>query len=309
MQRTWRLLPARCRALDGSGSLAAGWSGFRFGGLGAMSEQPVPCAPGSALRHSAVEQRDFARSMDSLEEIFAFVQAALDARGVGAADAYAIAMTIEELFTNMVKYNAAGSGSIGLQIESGADAVTCRLTDPDSDRFDVTGAPDVDIDQPVGKRRPGGLGIHLVRRLVDAIDYDYAGRCSRISFRRTLTGSAAGRSDEPGLICHPPADPGERPMFEIGYGDDGVIALTGRFDAAQCEKAQKFLDGAGGPRVFDLGGLEYISSAGLGILLKAHKQLLASGAKLRLVNVNRHIHDIFRFSGFDRVFDVERAGN
>ena len=95
-------------------------------------------------------------------------------------------------------------------------------------------------------------------------------------------------------------------MFEIGYGDDGVIALTGRLDAAQCNKAQEFLDAAGAPRVFDFRGLEYISSAGLGVLLKAHKRLLASGGRLRLVNVNNHIYDIFRFSGFDKVFDVAR---
>lgn len=97
-------------------------------------------------------------------------------------------------------------------------------------------------------------------------------------------------------------------MFEIGYGDDGVIVLSGRFDAAQCDKAQAFLDAAGTPRVFDFRDLEYISSAGLGLLLRAHKRLLASGGKLRLTNVNNHIHDIFRFSGFDKVFDVERAG-
>jgi anti-sigma B factor antagonist len=97
-------------------------------------------------------------------------------------------------------------------------------------------------------------------------------------------------------------------MFEIGYGDDGVIAFSGRFDAAQCDKAQRFLDAAGEPREFDFGKLEYISSAGLGVLLKAHKRLLASGARLRLINTNNLIYDIFRFSGFDKVFDVERAG-
>ncbi|HSE13843.1 MAG TPA: STAS domain-containing protein [Rudaea sp.] len=95
-------------------------------------------------------------------------------------------------------------------------------------------------------------------------------------------------------------------MFEIGYGDDGVIALSGRFDAAQCDKAQGFIDAAGMPLVFDFRGLEYISSAGLGVLLRAHKRLLASGARLRLINVNNHIYDIFRFSGFDKVFDVVR---
>ena len=96
-------------------------------------------------------------------------------------------------------------------------------------------------------------------------------------------------------------------MFEIGYGPDGTIAFSGRLDAAQCAKAEQFITAADGARAFDFRGLEYISSAGLGVLLKAHKRLLAAGARLRLVNVNSHIYDIFRFSGFDQVFDVERA--
>ena len=137
------------------------------------------------------ERRDFARSFDALEAVFAFVQALLGEHGVNEADAYAIQMTIEEFFTNMVKYNAAGSGRLAVELECGADTVTCRLTDPDSDRFDPTQAPDAKIDLPVEQRRPGGLGIHLVRRMVDAIEYDYAGRRSRITFHKRLDGVPA----------------------------------------------------------------------------------------------------------------------
>lgn len=95
-------------------------------------------------------------------------------------------------------------------------------------------------------------------------------------------------------------------MFEIGYGDGHVVVLKGRLDAAQCEKAQQFLETTDATTL-DFRGLEYISSAGLGVLLALHKRALASGGRLRLVNVNRHIYDIFRFSGFDHVFEVEQA--
>jgi len=265
------------------------------------------------------EQREFRRDIAALDEVFAYVRPLLQTSAIGEADAYAVLMAIEELFTNMVKYNPAGSGQLGLEVECSPVQVTCRLTDPDSDRFDMTSAPDADIHQPVEQRRPGGLGIHLVRRMVDSLDYDYRGRCSRVSFSRILGSSAtgenralfdtqAGQLDEPALICHPHATKRETSMFEIGYGSDGVIAVSGRFDAAQCDKAQRFLDTADAPATFDFAALEYISSAGLGVLLKVHKRLLASGGRLRLVNVNKNIYDIFRFSGFDQVFDVARAG-
>jgi anti-sigma B factor antagonist len=61
------------------------------------------------------------------------------------------------------------------------------------------------------------------------------------------------------------------------------------------------------PGVVDLAGLEYVSSAGLGVLLKTQKRVMASGRGLRLVNVNHHIHDIFRYAGFDRIFEVVKA--
>ena len=57
----------------------------------------------------------------------------------------------------------------------------------------------------------------------------------------------------------------------------------------------------------DCSGLEYISSAGLGVLLKTQKRLLASSGKLRLAGVNRHLQDIFQYSGFDQIFEIEPA--
>ena len=94
-------------------------------------------------------------------------------------------------------------------------------------------------------------------------------------------------------------------MFEIEYGDNGDVMCRGRLDAAQCEKALGFMDGLEGACTLDFTDLEYISSAGLGILLKTQKRLAASGPGLRIINVNNHIFDVFRYSGFHAIFDIE----
>lgn len=96
-------------------------------------------------------------------------------------------------------------------------------------------------------------------------------------------------------------------MLEIAVKDDGSIQISGRLDASQVDRAEEVLDGLAGQQVLDCAGLEYISSAGLGVLLKAQKRLMAQGGGLRLVRVNHHIHDIFRYSGFDQIFEIEAA--
>jgi anti-anti-sigma factor len=94
-------------------------------------------------------------------------------------------------------------------------------------------------------------------------------------------------------------------MLDIDFGDGGNVVVAGRLDAANAERAQEFLDQLPGPCIVDMAELEYISSAGLGVLLKTHKRLMAVEGGLKLVNVNKNIIDVFRYSGFDRLFEIE----
>ena len=94
-------------------------------------------------------------------------------------------------------------------------------------------------------------------------------------------------------------------MLEIKDGENQEIVLIGRFDAVQAESAKKVFLSLDRGRVVDFSGLEYISSAGLGVLLAAQKRLSERGEGLRLVKVNPHIRDIFRFSGFDQIFEID----
>jgi len=94
-------------------------------------------------------------------------------------------------------------------------------------------------------------------------------------------------------------------MFEIKFADSGEVVCRGRLDAAQSDKAEAFLQSLGASSTLDFEQLEYISSAGLAILLKTQKRLSASGGALRIVNVNKHIYDIFRYSGFNAIFEIE----
>jgi anti-sigma regulatory factor (Ser/Thr protein kinase) len=93
---------------------------------------------------------------------------------------------MEELFTNMVKYNPGNSNDILLGVDKIDSNVTISLTDFDVDPFDVTEERDVDIESPLTERKVGGLGLHLIKKMVDSIEYDYSDRQSKITFTKGI---------------------------------------------------------------------------------------------------------------------------
>ena len=94
-------------------------------------------------------------------------------------------------------------------------------------------------------------------------------------------------------------------MLDIQHDDEGKIVCIGRPDAAQGEKGQAFMDQITESSTLAFAQLDYISSAGLGILLKTQKRLAESGAALKIINVNNHIYDVFHYSGFHAIFDIK----
>ena len=129
-------------------------------------------------------ERSFARSYESLEGIFEFTEGELKRAGIAKTDRQPVHLAIEEIFTNMVRHDEGTDGDILLSLRCGDDAVTATLTDADSDEFDVTAAPEVDTSLSLDDRPVGGLGLHLVRKMVDTLEYDYRDRQSTISFTR-----------------------------------------------------------------------------------------------------------------------------
>lgn len=94
-------------------------------------------------------------------------------------------------------------------------------------------------------------------------------------------------------------------MFDIRKSNEGMIILSGRFDAAQTDKAMQILNGVTTSVSVDFKDLQYISSAGLGVLLATQKRLGQSGNRLKLINMSKHIRDVFHFARFDMIFDIE----
>lgn len=93
-------------------------------------------------------------------------------------------------------------------------------------------------------------------------------------------------------------------MLEIRFADDGNIHLIGKLDASQSPKASEALERINDSIVLDLSELNYISSAGLGVLIAASQRLTKEGKSLKLINVNDHIRNIFHYARLEKLFDI-----
>ncbi len=91
--------------------------------------------------------------------------------------------------------------------------------------------------------------------------------------------------------------------------EDGktLVALAGRLDTVtspQLEEALRACLSDGEALVLDLEGLDYISSAGLRVLLAAQKAKARSGG-MTLRHVNETIMEIFEVTGFAEILTIE----
>ena len=90
-------------------------------------------------------------------------------------------------------------------------------------------------------------------------------------------------------------------------GSKLLLALDGRLDtttAPELEAEIGALINDVDELTLDFGSLEYISSAGLRVLLSTQKAMNKKGC-MKLVNVNADIMDIFEITGFDSILTIE----
>lgn len=128
----------------------------------------------------------FKRDFDSLAEIFALTEKFFTGEGIDAQYMYTVNLAVEELFTNMVKFNPDGDQNISLQLERADGSVRVRLCDRRVEPFDVTVPRLVDTDAPAEKREAGGLGLYLVQQMVDSLDYVHRDGVTTVTFTKKL---------------------------------------------------------------------------------------------------------------------------
>lgn len=112
------------------------------------------------------------------------VEAFCAGRGIADAVARKFSLALDETLTNTVSYGfpEGGRHTIAVRIEHRAGYLTATISD-DAAPFDPLSQPAPDIHAPVEQRKIGGLGIHLVRTLMDTVAYRRRGDRNELTFR------------------------------------------------------------------------------------------------------------------------------
>jgi anti-sigma regulatory factor (Ser/Thr protein kinase) len=131
--------------------------------------------------------RAFRRDYEALEDLFSFTSDAFGEQGIDERLRPTVDFVLEELFTNVVKYGGNTGPAVRVELAPTPGGVEVTVIEDDAERFDPTAGPAVDVTKPLEARGPGGLGLHLIRKLVDSIEYRYveASRQGRTTFRKT----------------------------------------------------------------------------------------------------------------------------
>ena len=127
-------------------------------------------------------------SVEKLGEVLDFIGRNLEAVRCSAKVQSQIAVAAEEIFVNIAQYAyAPGTGDAVIRMEASESPHTATITFMDSGLpFNPLAKADPDVTLPAEKRRIGGLGIFMTKKLMDDVTYEYADGRNVLTLRKNL---------------------------------------------------------------------------------------------------------------------------
>jgi anti-anti-sigma factor len=247
----------------------------------------------------ALEERSLRATFDGTPAAFERMETLLALfaaeKGLPPSALYDFNVVLDEAVSNIVKYAYATDARTEIAIELAWRGGVVEMAIEDGGiPFDPLQVPPLASGGAASDRRVGGLGVHLMRGLMDEAEYSRVHDHNRLVVRKRITTTRGGEDD-----------------VEITASDvDGVVVLevNGRVNSqtapALGERLTTALAGSE-PRVaLDVTAVDYLSSAGLRVLQIALGQARANRGKLVLYGLNTRVQDVFQISGFNTILTV-----
>jgi sigma-B regulation protein RsbU (phosphoserine phosphatase) len=109
-------------------------------------------------------------TLEAMDQVTAFVEQELEAADVPMKVIAQMNIAVDEIFSNIARYSGASDATVGVSVEAGC--VNLRFAD-NGRPYNPTEKPDPDITLPAEERDMGGLGIYMVKKSMDSVEYEY----------------------------------------------------------------------------------------------------------------------------------------
>jgi len=111
--------------------------------------------------------------------------------GLSADLTYRLTLSLDEIVSNVIRHGYSDTNDHVVEVRlSVHDGVVTSVIEDDGHPYDPRESPEPDLSMPVEERGPGGLGIFLVKQMMDSIDY------ARRDGRNILTVTASRREGD-----------------------------------------------------------------------------------------------------------------
>lgn len=233
----------------------------------------------------------FDANYDQIRPIVQFINAGAEAAGFDAKTRFQIELACDEASNNIIEhaYGAEGQGQIVVshQQTNGTFHITLHDTGTPFAPQMIDPPATIGADTPIDDVAIGGLGMHMMRRVMDEVDYQFDDNGNTVTMVKWLPAS--------GVVW-------QRKLLN---GLD-VVSIMNRLDAdtnPTVEAALKGLTSAEKPQlIIDLSQSPYVNSGGLRVLVSAWRSAHQKQGEVVLLGLHGELIDIFSMVGFDKIF-------
>jgi serine/threonine-protein kinase RsbW len=129
----------------------------------------------------------FKKKTDELKLIFAFLDNSLDKITLKDNVQSELELAVEEIFMNMVRHNLETENDIEIIVDATSREVKISLKDVEAAPFDITKTDKIDLEEYINAKKSGGLGIHLIKSLMDDLNFEHKDGISTISITKYIS--------------------------------------------------------------------------------------------------------------------------
>lgn len=238
------------------------------------------CAPARGIM--AANSLTLEATLEALAPISDFVVEQARAAGLDEHAVWEVQLAVDEAATNVIQHSYAQQpGPLTVRAEAVDGELRMTVADHGTP-FNPLDVPEPDLESPLEERKTGGLGLYLMRKLMDTVEWHF------VDGENTLLMTKRIRQRE------------HRTLELKGRIDAGASpVVNGIIRTAMGEGAKQLIVG--------LRDVTFMSSSGLRTLLLLTRELRRAGGNLVLCEPQPQVAEVFHLTGFDQIFQLHHT--